>query len=46
MYEIPLDYKPGLISIHRITISETVFDYLENKGLLSVFTISVFQKMK
>jgi len=35
MYEIPSDYKPGMISIYGLSISETVFDYLENKGYLS-----------
>lgn len=38
MYEVPLDYKPGIIEINGIKISETVFDYLENKKILSVFT--------
>ena len=41
VYEIPVDYKPGIIQIRGIAISETVFDYLENRGLLSVFTVSV-----
>lgn len=35
-YRIINDYKPGIINICGITISETVFDYLENKGYLSV----------
>lgn len=38
-YEIPLDYKPGVIKINGITLCETVFDYLENIGKLKVFTI-------
>ena len=38
LYEVPLDYKPGIIEINGIKISETVFDYLENKKILSVFT--------
>lgn len=38
-YEIPLDYKPGIIKINGITLCETVFDYLENIGKLKVFTI-------
>lgn len=37
LYEVPLDYKPGIIEINGIKISETVFDYLENKKILSVF---------
>ena len=37
-YSIPADYKPGIIKINGITISETVFDYLEKKGWLIVFT--------
>ena len=45
-YEINNDYKLGVISIHGITISETIFDYLENKGILSVNTIYKLQKMK
>ncbi len=35
-YRVINDYKPGIINIHGITISETVFDYLENKGYLLV----------
>ncbi len=31
------DYKPGIINICGITLSETCFDYLENKGILSIF---------
>lgn len=44
LYEIPLDYKPGIISINGIKISETAFDYLENKGILSTPTLYVHQK--
>ena len=36
-YTINTDYKPGIIKIWNISISETVFDYLENKGILSVY---------
>ena len=39
-YDIPLDYKPGIIKINGITLCETVFDYLENIGKLKVFTIN------
>ncbi len=37
-YSIPADYSPGIIQIKGITMSETVFDYLEQKGWLCVFT--------
>lgn len=37
-YSIPADYSPGIIKINGITISETVFDYLEQEGWLLVFT--------
>ena len=37
LYEITCDYKPGTINICGITIVETVFDYLENKNILSVY---------
>lgn len=37
-YSIPADYSPGIIQIKGIALSETVFDYLEQKGWLSVFT--------
>ena len=46
LYTIPCDYKPGIIKIHNIIISETVFDYLENKGLLSAFTRYKLQKIE
>lgn len=46
MYEIPLDYKPGIIEINGIKISETVFDYLENKKILSVFTKTHYQSIE
>lgn len=36
-YVVPLDYKPGTIDIWGIKLCETVFDYLENKHILSVF---------
>ncbi len=42
-YDTPVDYKPGIININGITISETVFDYLENKGYLSVYYESYSQ---
>lgn len=44
-YEIPLDYKPGIINIYGIKLSETVFDYLENKGILEVIKLTHFQKL-
>lgn len=37
-YTVPLDYKPGIVTIKGIKVSETVFDYLENKGLLGIYT--------
>lgn len=36
-YYIIADYKPGTIKIAGITICETVFDYLENIGILDTF---------
>ncbi len=45
LYEVPLDYKPGMINICGIKLSETVFDYLENKGLLAVYTSHRIQKI-
>lgn len=36
-YTVYADYKPGIIKIKGITLSETVFDYLENKNILSVY---------
>ena len=36
-YLIPMDYKPGIVTISNIKISETLFDYLENKGILKPF---------
>lgn len=45
LYEIPCDYKPGIINICGITLSETVFDYLENKKILSSLTIYKFEKI-
>lgn len=44
-YEIPYDYKPGIINIGGITISETVFDYLENQGVIGTFTDYRIQKL-
>lgn len=35
LYEIHSDYKPGIINICGFNISETVFDYLENKNILA-----------
>ena len=32
------DYKPGIIKVGPITICETVFDYLENKHIISNYT--------
>ena len=46
LYEIPLDYKPGIVNIGGIDLSETVFDYLENKGLLAVYTSHRTQKIR
>ena len=43
LYEINFDYKPGIIKIWGITISETVFDYLENVGILSIMKKYTFQ---
>ena len=37
LYEIDFDYKPGIIKIAGVEISETVFDYLENRGILSTY---------
>ena len=37
LYEIHSDYKPGIINICGINISETVFDYLENKNILASY---------
>ena len=37
-YSIPADYSPGIIQIKGLALSETVFDYLEQKGWLCVFT--------
>ena len=34
-YIAPTDYKPGVIYIKGIKIHETLFDYLENIGILS-----------
>ena len=36
-YLIPMDYKPGIVTISNIKISETLFDYLENKNILKPF---------
>ena len=33
-YKIDSDYKPGIIKVGPITLSETVFDYLENKHII------------
>lgn len=43
-YDIYVDYKPGIIKINNITLSETVFDYLENKNILSVYKTEKVQK--
>lgn len=37
LYRIPMDYKPGIITIANVKISETLFDYLENKNILHPF---------
>ena len=44
LYTIPSDYKPGIISICGITIVETVFDYLENNGLLGNPIYYIFER--
>ncbi len=41
-YTIPVNYKPGIVTIANIQISETLFDYLENKGILKPFEYSIF----
>ena len=46
LYEVPLDYKPGMVNICGVKLSETVFDYLENKGLLAVYTSHRTQKIR
>jgi len=46
MYTIPSDYKPGIISINGITISETVFDYLEKKGFIGNPTFYIYEKIE
>lgn len=45
LYRINCDYKPGTINICGIIIVETVFDYLENKNILSVYNEFRFQKI-
>lgn len=37
-YLIPMDYKPGIVSIANIKISETLFDYLEQIDILKPFS--------
>lgn len=37
IYLIPMDYKPGIVSIANIKISETLFDYLEQINILKPF---------
>ena len=37
-YLIPVDYKPGIVAIADIKISETLFDYLEQINVLNPFT--------
>ena len=41
-YTIPVDYKPGIVTIANIQISETLFDYLETKGILKPFEYSIY----
>ncbi len=41
-YTIPVDYTPGIVTISKIKISETLFDYLENKGILKPFNYSAY----
>lgn len=41
-YDVPMDYKPGIVTIANIKISETLFDYLENKGILKPFEYSIY----
>lgn len=40
-----VDYKPGRVNIAGLTLSETVFDYLENIGLLYVYTATSMIKV-
>lgn len=44
-FEVPFDYKPGTIEICGIKLSETVFDYLENKNILGKYTRYYFQRI-
>lgn len=37
-YIIPSDYKPGVIKVGPITLCETIFNYLENKHIISNYT--------
>jgi hypothetical protein len=37
-----MDYKPGIVTIANIQISETLFDYLENKGILKPFDYVIY----
>ncbi len=37
-YTTPMDFAPGMFYIGFIPISELSFDYLEKKGILSVYT--------
>ena len=41
-YTIPVNYKPGIVTIANIQISETLFDYLETKGILKPFEYSIY----
>lgn len=38
-YEAVIDYKPGIVTVGCFRMSETVFDYLENKGILKPYTL-------
>lgn len=37
-YIIPSDYKPGIIKVGPVILCETIFDYLENKHIISNYT--------
>lgn len=46
LYKIPGDYKPGIINIGPIKISETVFDYLEKKNILKQIETTKLQRSR
>ena len=39
IYEAVIDYKPGIVTVGNLRMCETVFDYLENKGILKPYTL-------